>query len=141
MKHIQITCDPSDWDASIIQGCNIPFNGRLLKPRQLAAADLPSSYLAIWHAMVERLQGLAPGEWAASLIFAERRNEPSAENGEETPPAGDEVRPRIHVTIYRHWDDGTTAEPVECSFDDEPVLKLFDWLVSPGAYGLADENN
>lgn len=143
-KQVQVTCHEADWDASILFGCNIPLNGRVLTPRRLVAADLPAAQLAVWHDVVEQLKGLAPGEWTATLIVAERgEKQPDAPTGEagepsEEPSLEQQPIPIVRAEVYRKWDDGTTAEPIGYCFEEAAVLELFDWLVSPEAYGLGE---
>lgn len=137
MKQVQIICDPSHWDSSVIRGCNIPLNGRVLRPRSLVAADLPAERLAVWHAVVAQLKGLAPGEWAATLIVAERGERQGTGELPDNPESGSSAAqavPVVKAVVYRHWDDGTTAGPIECNFEEAAVLELFDWLVSAEAY-------
>lgn len=135
MKQIQIICDPSDWDASVISGCGLNYKGRTLLPQRRVASDLPEPFLSVWRGLVAQLKSLAPGEWAAQFIVAtrtERDDTPAPTDAEPTPELI--ITPIVHMTIYRQWDDGTTAEPVTVDTDDARALELFDFLTQSSAY-------
>lgn len=127
--HLQIACAPDDWDASIITACGLTRGGRALLPQARRAADMPEPWLSVWRSLVEMIRGLDPGGWAATLIIAERteRREVTEDGAEGAALAG-ELLPSICMTIYRQWDDGTTAAPVTLDIEQPEALSLYDFL-------------
>ena len=130
---LQITCNPSDWDSSVITAAGITLpDGRTLLPRDIVARDLPPDLLAVWHGPVESISTIDPGGWAATLIIARRGSTttyaPPAEEGMEPEQI---VTPHLTLTIDRCWDDGTTAAPIVQTYPDPYMLHFFDALTSP----------
>ncbi len=131
--HLQITCCPSDWDASTLTAAGITLDdGRTLIPRDITASNLPPDLLAVWHGAVDAISTLDPGGWAASLIIAIRgattTYAPPAEEGMAPEQI---VTPHLALAIHRRWDDGTTAPPITQTYTDPYMLHFFDVLTSP----------
>lgn len=44
------------------------------------------------------------------------------------------LMPIVGMTIYRRWDDGTTAVPVTLDLDQPEALSLYDYLTTSSTY-------
>lgn len=124
MKKLQIACVPENWNASTITAVGMCRNGRRALPVTTVAAELPQPWLTIWYGMVDTLRGVAPGEWAATYITAERVDLP-AEHETDVPQAA------VQLTIHRRWDDATTAVPVTLTMETAEAINFFDYLTTP----------
>lgn len=131
---LQITCRPGDWDTSTITACGLTRNGRTLTPQTIAANQLPEPWLGVWRGLAAAVGNIAPGEWAAILIMASRveaRVEAEGTEGtEEAETEGSAPQPRIRLTVYRQWDDGTTASPVILEWEQDAALSLYGYLTN-----------
>ena len=138
---LQITCNPDDWDASVLNASGISLpDGRTLAPRTVAARELPADLLTIWREAVAQISGIDPGGWAARHIIATR-----AERIEAPPEEYDHIVdymavPYLALTIRRAWLDSdaralASAPDILLAFDSAAMLHFFDSLTSP-AYWL-----
>lgn len=109
MKTIQISCNSKNWNESDITIIGLIRNGRKSLPQTIKPTELEQSLLAIWEGLVNRLKTIAPNEWAASFI--ECHLVTNEETNEE----------EIKLTIFRQWDDNTTAEPLTMTMTGEAV--------------------
>lgn len=115
MKKIQVLCYNADWDASTITVLGVVKNGRRCLPRSLKVSSLPERWLTVWHGLVAILQGVAPGEWAATFISA-------------ALAAGEDGAEAVRLVVHRRWDDGTTAEPVVLVLGDAAAVDFFNYI-------------
>lgn len=133
MKTLQIACVPTNWDKSTITATGLMRNGRAALPKSIVANDLPAEWFAVWRGIVASLQTLDPNGWAASFIsvvkemkYPEINIDPEADP--ETPVEMPEPVPYLNLTIYRRWDDRTTAEPLTLPIEEPVAVSLFDYL-------------
>lgn len=124
MKRLQVSVRAEEWDESIIFAVGATRNGRQMVPRGLVARLLPEPWITVWHGLVEKLRGVAPGEWAATFISAEQITLPLPEDAE--PEAVPQVG--VALVVHRRWDDGTTAEPVEMVLPGDAAVGFFDFV-------------
>lgn len=133
---LQITCNPSDWDASVITAVGVPYEQRILQPRTIAAYDLPSDLFAIWHQAVQYFRTLdpVPDGWTATHITSEKEEIILQLPDEETA----EQLTRLRCSVDRIWtSDGTTAPPLTQCLNTAKMLIFFDTLTSP-AFWMVD---
>lgn len=133
---LQITCNPSDWDASVITAVGVPYEQRILQPRTIAAHDLPSDLFAIWHQAVQYFRTLdpTPDGWTAMHITAEKEEIILQLPDEEIAAQHMQLR----CSIDRIWAaDGTTAPPITQCLDTAEMLAFFDTLTAP-AFWMVD---
>lgn len=121
MKEIQIACVPENWDKSTITALGMYRNGRRALPVTIIATELEEPWLSVWHGLVATLKGVAPGEWAATYISAVLCEMPIEETEGDTQSV-------VQLTIYRKWDDMTTAEPIILHMDDANAVAFFNHL-------------
>lgn len=126
MKQIQIACVPDNWDASKITVTGLRRNGRSALPVTLTSCELPEPWRTVWHGLVGTLKGVAPGEWAATFISAERTTLPLTDE----KPEDEEPQPAVALTIHRIWDDKTTADPVPLTLADPAAVAFFNFLTT-----------
>lgn len=119
MKHLQIAVKADDWDGSSIYAVGRELNGRQMVPQRVVARELPEPWIDVWRGLVEKLRGVAPGEWAATLILASLTAVPvvDSESGE--------VEAAVELLIHRKWDDKTTAPPLELVLEDAAAVAFF----------------
>ena len=123
---LQIVCEPGRWHDCTFAVVGLRRGGREVMPKRRAVAELPEPWAGVWSAMVERLRGVAPGEWAAVYIAARRVER---EVVPEEPRAAELVQ-GVKLTVHRVWDDGTTAAPFELLMEDAAAVAFFEYLTA-----------
>ena len=127
---LQITCNPTDWDASVITVVGVPHEDRMLQPRIITARDLPTDLFAIWQQAVYLFRSLdpEPDGWTATHIIVEKEELAPQQQEEET----DAPIQQLRCCINRIWtSDGTTALPITQCPENAEMILFFDILTTP----------